>query len=926
MIKPGVINQMTESDYFVLLCALWVHDAGMGVDDKLKKQELNKPEFQEKLSSFKRLYRSQDECWKDYVREKHHLFCLYIVEKYIKNKIDKHFIFWIGKIAQSHCENNIHDTTKWPKLVSIGNNQQIHPRLLAVILRLSDILHFNQHRAPDYLLEHRNIKNLVSIQHWKSLQIYADFTISDDICSFHGVTDDDESYWFSVQFINAMENELTYCKAQVLPYSDEPFNDPLSFSRVLKRIEVQNFIECKDPPKVKLQSDKILGELLNDSLYSGKPIWFRELLQNSFDACRDIKHINASLTPSVKININTEKNMIEFVDTGIGMTRNVVEDYLLTAGASYWNSPEYIGTVDYKVGHVGKFGIGFMSVFGISDDIEIVTKHYNSNKSYKYILRDPTRIIRIEESDQSNHGTKITIRVKKDTFSNIDPLDIFDNNCTFPEFPTILKIDDIVEREFDEASKPDISKSDLKLDKLEKQETKADLLKQNINRKGIHGDIYVPKIYLKTLDAFVPDTRGWLSKAGWEFKLSSSIIYGGVNYQPLITLENTIGFSHIPPIGAIRLSVSPDEYPIEMNLAREKFIEGNGTLKLFNEICNILDEVLSKDLKTELKGKKNEDHRSTIASRYSYAMMNYWLGNVPSFMEILSSNIQNHNNNLASQWKNYTQMISNELRFRVLKISGLLYNYENTTINHLSADNALIVATGCDQKGSIPPYLIEQLLKFDKNTTFIISYPDINFGMLPLRHWAREEVLIPIIENCRSVYGLRLTNANKPYSFYPRELDHLGLPVASGPSEYSAIDWRGPMGEAQVEIYSGSQIIAILNRNNHKISSLINNLRDLNHHEFKRLMGKDYNNFKDSFSLGRENKYNNNNRINLANSLNLLCHKLDLRDLKFNRNDFPIYIDDREIIAFERAKINQVAYNAYKEISQYEPDRKITLS
>ena len=91
-------------------------------------------------------------------------------------------------------------------------------------------------------------------------------------------------------------------------------------------------------------------------------------------------------------------------------------------------------------------------------------------------------------------------------------------------------------------------------------------------------------------------------------------------------------------------------------------------------------------------------------------------------------------------------------------------------------------------------------------------------------------------------------------------------------------------------------------------------------------MGKDYNNFKDSFSLGRENKYNNNNRINLANSLNLLCHKLDLRDLKFNRNDFPIYIDDREIIAFERAKINQVAYNAYKEISQYEPDRKITLS
>ena len=42
-------------------------------------------------------------------------------------------------------------------------------------------------------------------------------------------------------------------------------------------------------------------------------------------------------------------------------------------------------------------------------------------------------------------------------------------------------------------------------------------MKQNINRKGIDGDIHIPKIYIKILNAFVPDTRGWLSKAGWDF-------------------------------------------------------------------------------------------------------------------------------------------------------------------------------------------------------------------------------------------------------------------------------------------------------------------------------------------------------------------------------------------------------------------------
>ena len=338
ILAPKVLGKLSPSDIFTLLSSLWIHDAGMGNDPEIKNTYKGFPEYLSKLKNYERIGLSEEVCWRNFVRENHHRFCEVITRRLLKNKVSNKLIYWISLISASHGEQNLHDRTIWHKIYAISDSQYIHPPLIAVFLRLADILHFNRDRAPEYMQEHRNISNSDSIMHWRAHQVSSDYTIQDDICYIDGVTEDDEAYWFAQQFIEAMDDELNYCKQMVFPILDTEFQRPLSFSRVQNRIESSGFFIDSIPVTLKVETSKFLEDLLNDSLYANKPIWFREVVQNAFDACRDLVFLKEEANPSVIIRFNSVEGEIEFEDFGIGMKREIVENYLLVAGASYWSS------------------------------------------------------------------------------------------------------------------------------------------------------------------------------------------------------------------------------------------------------------------------------------------------------------------------------------------------------------------------------------------------------------------------------------------------------------------------------------------------------------------------------------------------------------------------------------------------------------
>ncbi|MCR4293044.1 MAG: ATP-binding protein [Candidatus Kuenenia sp.] len=925
ILAPNILERLSSSDIFTLLSSLWIHDAGMGECHEIEDKCKNSSEYLLKLKNYERIGLSEDICWKDFVRENHYHFCGIITKKLLENKVSEEFIYWISFISEAHGKRNIHDHTIWYKSVAVDNSKHINPPLMAVFLRLADILHFNRDRAPEYMQEHRRISNSDSIMHWRAHQVSSDYTIHDDICYIDGVTDDDEAYWFAQQFIEAMDDELNYCKQMVFPILDKEFQKPLSFSRVQNRIQSSSFFIGSSPATLKVETTKFLEDLLNDSLYANKPIWFREVVQNAFDACRDLVILKKEANLSVIIRFNSAEGEIEFEDFGIGMKRETVENFLLVAGASYWSSNEYKGSRDEKPGHVGKFGIGFMSLFSVANHITIFTRYFENDQAWCFSIRNLTRVVRIEKHNRNESGTLIKIKLKSEKLFSFDILSLFDDFCPFPEFPIKLIIDGVTERNVEKKMVPCVETSAFELERKSKLKTDVKLLKFNIDEEDIVGEYYLPKIYLKCLKSYVLGASRFLSGTGWNFSKNSNIFFGGIKYPPLYSLEQENDIISIPSIGCFRLFVSPNDYSLEMNLSREKFITGESTKRYLNSVCKILDRIIANDLNNELLDKEDVLLRSTIAALYSKALLNIWAGLVHDINYVYCLPSIKTNKISESPWSELTNIMMSELKFGCIDIHGKISFY---SIKDLLNTKSLIFAIGFD-KGQFPRELVDSLFSYDKSAKLLAKLPDPDFGIQELRHWAVEEVLVPISSHHRCAFGLKFDKYNYPFQHFPREADHLGLPVASGPLQFSLLDYRRYMAESKnIPTGGTSDIIGVLNRNNNKVKKLLSLIKEFKSpQEIYKIYGKNFQNLRKSLKLGTLSKYKDFNRKLLAKELNNFLKILsknsgETEDLDyFKEADFPFYFDGGESRPFGRFRLTDVVIESIVELSNYQENR-----
>lgn len=926
IIVPNVADELTAEDIFILECSLWIHDAGMGRDADLDAVQKATEKYREERARTERLGQSEPECWMEYVRKYHHEFCPFIAEKYLRGRANRFEIHWIGQIAMSHGARAIHDHTVWPKSVAVGTDRAIHAPLLAAILRLSDILHFNYDRAPEFMQEHRRITNAVSVSHWKAHQVVADYQVSNDICFFDGVTKDDEAYWFAHQFTNAMEEELGYCKQMVFPLLDPPFQEPLRFSMVKNRIKPSGFEAGASPTVLRIDTTKFLEDLLTDALYAHKPTWFREILQNAFDACRDRALLDPNVTPRVRVDISTAEERIEFWDSGIGMRRNTVEQYLLVAGASYWSSDEYRGSRSVRPGHVGKFGIGFMSLFAVAEHIEIITRHTSTDEAWRFEIRDPRRVVRAESISKEEPGTSIRVRLKRGTLAAINVVELFDKTCEFPEFTVQLILDGVTEREIVGPKVPRISTSGFELLRISESAPKARLFSTDLDSDGIIGDSYLALYFLESLGAWVPHVRP-LGK-GWQFDHASNTYFGSISYPRLLSMDDTTGFMHIPSIGTLRLSISPNVFPLEMNLARETFISGAATRRCHREICGLLDAAVALLLHGELAEKRQCELRSAIAARYSSALMGLWLGNVPSLTSVANAPSAFHEPVAATPWPKMTKAIMQELRFLCVEINGTT---RLANVNDLLKNKEMVFAFG-GEKGRISKNLATTVFQFNPKALALFGGADADFGINQLRHWAAEEVLVPVDSHCRCAYGLRFGEYARPFEFWPRECEQHGLPVASGPNRYAVLDYRDFMAESQWQPTGSPEIVGVLNGRNSKVRALLVALNMIKEsQEFCRIAGGIVRHLRKVLTLGKNNIYNTNNRERLASTLTKLSRAIHTHSCEIERQeefvigDFPTYFDGGQVAPFGRFLMSEWTIAALGEMQQKE-DLRQTLA
>ncbi|MED0770565.1 molecular chaperone HtpG [Bacillus siamensis] len=173
--------------------------------------------------------------------------------------------------------------------------------------------------------------------------------------------------------------------------------------------------------KFKAESKRLLDMMIN-SIYTQKEIFLRELISNASDAIDKIYYkalTDDSLTFDqdnyyIKVTADKEARTLTVTDTGIGMTKDELEQHLGTIAKS--GSLAFKQENDTKDGHdiIGQFGVGFYAAFMVADKVTVKSKALGSDEAYVWESEGAAGYT-IEPCDKETVGTEITLKIKENT-------------------------------------------------------------------------------------------------------------------------------------------------------------------------------------------------------------------------------------------------------------------------------------------------------------------------------------------------------------------------------------------------------------------------------------------------------------------------------------------------------------------------------
>lgn len=194
-----------------------------------------------------------------------------------------------------------------------------------------------------------------------------------------------------------------------------------------------------------------LLRMMIHSVYSNRDIFLRELISNASDAL-DKRRIEglfdaelADFEPEIRIVRDGEARTLTVSDNGIGMTREEMVSYLGTIAKS--------GTRDFLASGkgeeaderlIGQFGVGFYSVFMVSDRVTLVSRKLGTNEAFRF-ESDGQGSYSLAEAERAECGTTVTLHLRprgedeKDYLDEWTIRDIVKRYSDFIAWPIVLK-------------------------------------------------------------------------------------------------------------------------------------------------------------------------------------------------------------------------------------------------------------------------------------------------------------------------------------------------------------------------------------------------------------------------------------------------------------------------------------------------------
>ena len=193
---------------------------------------------------------------------------------------------------------------------------------------------------------------------------------------------------------------------------------------------------------IKISSENMMP-IIKKWLYSDKDIFLREIVANGIDAITKFKKLVGMGEAQedgneycVIISVDKKAKTLTVEDNGIGMTEEEVESYITQIAFS--GASDFIKKYESAGGDgiIGHFGLGFYSVYMVSENVEIFTKSYKDAPAVHW-ESDGNATYSIEENDKSTRGTKIIMHIAAEEKEFLDENNIKNlvrKYCSFMPF------------------------------------------------------------------------------------------------------------------------------------------------------------------------------------------------------------------------------------------------------------------------------------------------------------------------------------------------------------------------------------------------------------------------------------------------------------------------------------------------------------
>ncbi len=171
-----------------------------------------------------------------------------------------------------------------------------------------------------------------------------------------------------------------------------------------------------------INSDNIFP-IIKKWLYSDHDIFYRELISNGCDAITKLKKLDMmgeytlpeDYKAEIRIIVNPEEKTLKFIDNGIGMTADEVEEYINQIAFS--GATDFIEKYKDKTDNdqiIGHFGLGFYSAFMVADEVHIDTLSWQEGAKPVHWECDGGTEFDMKEGDKTEVGTVITLFLNED--------------------------------------------------------------------------------------------------------------------------------------------------------------------------------------------------------------------------------------------------------------------------------------------------------------------------------------------------------------------------------------------------------------------------------------------------------------------------------------------------------------------------------